>query len=119
MLEWKRTKYLARGCFIQEVATTGKQSIIAEWVIKNGKPEPRVKYYQDDILIKGFKIEAIDIEDLKVKAYIAVREYINEQIAETEVIIIVSKSEPNLKEIGTTFLASINGCLALLSSTLP
>ena len=78
MLEWKRTKYLAHGCYIQEVATTGKQSIVTEWVIKNGKPEPRVKYYQDDVLIKGFKIEAIDIEDLKVKAYIAVREYINE-----------------------------------------
>ena len=27
-------------------------------------------------------IEAIDIEDLKAKAYIAVREYINEQIAD-------------------------------------
>ena len=81
MLEWKRTKYLAHGCYIQEVATTGKQSIVAEWVIKNGKPEPRVKYYQDDVLIKGFKIEATDIEDLEAKAYVAVREYINEQIA--------------------------------------
>ena len=31
MLEWKRTKYLARGCFIQEVATAGKQTVVAEW----------------------------------------------------------------------------------------
>ena len=82
MLNWKRTKYLARGCFIQEVATTGKQTIVAEWVIKNGKPAPRAKYYQDNVLIKGFNIEAIDIEELKIKAYIAVREYINEQIAD-------------------------------------
>ena len=82
MLEWKRTKYLARGCFIQEEMTLGKQKIVAEWVIKNGKPYPRACYYQDNVLIKGFNIEAIDIEELKAKAYIAVREYINEQIAD-------------------------------------
>ena len=82
MLNWKRTKYLAHGCFIQEEATTGKQTIVAEWVVKNGKPAPRVRYYQGDVLIKAFNIEAIDIEELKIKAYIAVREYINEQIAD-------------------------------------
>lgn len=82
MLNWKRTKYLAHGCFIQEEATAGKQTIVAEWVIKNGKPAPRVKYCQDGVLIKGFCIDAIDIEDLKVKAYIAVRNFINEQIAD-------------------------------------
>lgn len=82
MLKWKRTKYLAHGCFIQEEATAGKQTIVVEWVIKNCKPAPRVRYYQDGVLIKGFNIEAIDIEELKIKAYIAVREYINEQIAD-------------------------------------
>ena len=81
MLEWKRTKYLARGCFIQEVTTTGKQTIVAEWVIKNSKPSPRVRYYQGDVLVKTFNIDAIDIEDLKAKAYVAVREYINKQIS--------------------------------------
>ena len=35
------------------------------------------------------------------------------------VIIMVSKSEPRRREIGTTFLGSISGWRALRSSTLP
>lgn len=82
MLEWKRTKYLAHGCYIQEVAKIGKQCIVIEWLIRNSKTESRARYYHDDTLIKVFDIKATDIEDLKTKAYGATINFINEQIAD-------------------------------------
>lgn len=79
-MNWKRTKYLANGCFITEELSIGHQKIVLEFVVKNGKPQPIAYYYQDGILMKAFQLQSTSIDMAKVESIHTTINYINQQM---------------------------------------
>lgn len=82
MLEWKRTKYLAKGNYICEEVSIGDQRIEINYIIREGKPAHRAFYYKKHQRIIGFPIVGSSIEEVREEAYRKVRNYINDQIAD-------------------------------------